>query len=82
MYILCEHKLSVFILSPPVEVEEYNKESSLHYYQRVFEAPFLAETREYYLHVASKLVCVYARVNMSSCHECIVQAEAVNFLFY
>ena len=39
-----------------VEVEEYNKESSLRYYQRVFEGPFLEETKQHYLHVASKLV--------------------------
>ena len=37
-------------------MEEYNKESSLRYYQECFEAPFLDETGEYYRHVASKLV--------------------------
>ena len=39
-----------------VEVDEYSKNTSLRYYQTVFETPFLAETKEYYLHVASKLV--------------------------
>ena len=43
-------------ISPAVEVEEYSKESPLRYYQRVFEMLFLSETKEYYLHVASKLV--------------------------
>lgn len=44
------------VISSLIEVEEYSKQSSLCYYQRMFEAPFLAETKEYYLHVASKLV--------------------------
>ena len=46
----------LFMRYASVEVEEYSKQSSLCYYQRMFEAPFLAETKEYYLHVASKLV--------------------------
>ena len=39
-----------------VEVEEYNKDSSLRFYQELFEAPFLAETGEYYRQEASKIV--------------------------
>ena len=54
----------LLLLPPPpppnkhtqVEVEEYNKESALKFYQEVFESPFLRETGEYYRQEASKLV--------------------------
>ena len=48
---------------PAVEVEEYNKDQKLDYYQTVFEAPFLHETGQYYRQQASKLVAE------SSCSE-------------
>jgi len=44
------------VISSLVEVEEYNKESALKFYQEVFESPFLRETGEYYRQEASKLV--------------------------
>ena len=54
MHVLCCVLCVVCVCS--VEVDEYSKNTSLRYYQTVFETPFLAETKEYYLHVASKLV--------------------------
>ena len=58
------HCMYVYISA--VEVEEYSKSTSLRYYQTVFEAPFLSQTKEYYLHMASKLVRLLLCISLTN----------------
>ncbi len=51
-------------------MDEYNKDSSLLYYQEVFETPFLTETGQFYRQLASKLT------SELSCSEYIQQVVA------